>query len=455
VAVTVALRDLREALEAFRERDWLLEVRDELSPRHEASALLAASSRQGGRAVLFRKLAGSRVPAVGNVAFGREAVALAMGVEASRVVETFCDRVSGLVPPGLVSEAPVLEGEMPVDLGALPILTHYANDSGPFVTAGLASARDPETGELARGIHRMEVRGPDSLAIALNNPPLAEFYRKAKARGELLPLAVVVGLEPTIFLGCALKMPPGTDKLAKGGSLRGAPVELVEAPLTGIPVPARAEFLLEGEVDPSDERPDGPLGEVSGYSQGFPSAPTFRVQRIYHRREPIYQALLPTGPEADCLLTFVAEANLVPRLRELFPFALSFYFVPETFGCSVRITIREGTARHDIRALLLHCLGLPVPKKVVALAEDVNPKDQVEVEWSVVTRSQPDQDVLIVPALRGQVIDPSCPSPFTTAKMAVDATGYERTKGWKRAALSAATEARVAEVLRKARAGDG
>jgi 2,5-furandicarboxylate decarboxylase 1 len=396
-------------------------------------------------------LAGSPFPAVGNVAFSREAVALAMGVEAEAVLREFPRRVTGEVAPRVVSEAPVLEEEAPLDLSRLPILTHYANDSGPFVTAGLASTRDPETGEVTRGIHRMELRAPDALGIALLNPPLADCYRRAKARGERLPLAVVVGLEPTIFLGCALKMPPGTDKLARAGSLRGEPVELASAPLTGIPVPARAEFLLEGEVDPSDERPDGPLGEVNGYAHSFPSTPTFRVRRISHRRDPVYQALLPTGREADCLLTFVAEASLIPRVRELFPFALDFHFVPETFGCSLRVRIREGTARHDLRALLLHCLGLAVPKKVVALAEDVDLRDPVEVEWSVVTRSQPDQDVLIVPDLRGQNIDPSCPSHFRTAKMAIDATGYERIKGWSRAAAEPAAQARAEELLRKMR----
>lgn len=451
----MALRDLREALDAYRQRGWILDVEDELSPRYEASALLGVASRRCARAVLLRKLSGSPFPAVGNVAFGREAVALAMGLEPEAVLQGFTRRVTESIAPRMVSEAPVLEEEATLDLERLPILTHYANDSGPFITCGLASTRDPETGEVTRGIHRMELRAPDALGIALLNPPLADCYKKAKARGERLPLAVVIGLEPTIFLGCALKMPAGTDKLARAGSLRGEPVELAGAPLTGIPVPARAEFLLEGEVDPADERSDGPLGEVNGYAHAFPSTPTFRVRRVSHRTAPTYQALLPTGREADCLLTFVAEAMLIPRVRELFPFALEFHFVPETFGCSVRIRIREGTARHDIRALLLHCLGLPVPKKVVALAEDVDLQNQIEVEWSVVTRSQPDQDVLILSDLRGQNIDPSCPSPFRTAKMAIDATGYERTRGWSRAAPAEAAQVRAEEILRKARKDNG
>jgi 2,5-furandicarboxylate decarboxylase 1 len=218
------------------------------------------------------------------------------------------------------------------------------------------------------------------------------------------------------------------DKLAVAGGLRGRPVDVVAAPFTGIPVPARAEFLLEGEVDPSEERPDGPLGEVGGYSLVFPGTPTFRVRRITHRAAPLYHALHPTGPEGDLLLAVVSEANTAPRVRSLFPFFRELHFVPGTCGLCV-VARLDPAPREQIRGLLLQLLTLGVVKKAVAVAADVDPSDPGRVEWSVATRCQPDRDCLILSDLKALPIDPSCPAPFRTSKLAVDATGYERAGG--------------------------
>lgn len=274
----------------------------------------------------------------------------------------------------------------------------------------------------------MELRGEDELGVALLNPPLADVYAQHKQQGTPMPMAVAVGIDPLTFCAFALKGSPQVDKLAIAGGLRGSPVEVTTAAHTGIPIPALAEFLLEGEIDPTDERKDGPLGEIGGYSMAFPATPTFRVRRITHRVDPIYHALLPTGPEGDLLLATVAEASIASRVAELFPFARRYHFVPSTFGSSLVVQVAPAP-RAQVRSLLVHLVTLGMVKKVVAVADDVDPYDPVEVEWSVATRCQPDQDGMILSDLKGHVIDPSCPKLFHTAKLALDATGYERVRG--------------------------
>lgn len=433
----MAFRDLRQTVEELRERGRLLEVTEPVSPVYEAAAVLAEAGRRGNAAVYFGRVEGVGVPAVGNVVYGREVLAWAMGVPEAQVPEELGRRLGRPLPPQTAASVPAMErvarDDLPLDR-ILPILTHYEGDSGPFVTTGLVSARDPRNGEIARGIHRMELRGARELGMALLNPPLADVYAVYKARGERMPVAVAVGVEPLTFAAFALKGTAVSDKLGVAGGLRGEAVEVAPAALSGIPVPARAEFLLEGEVDPADEREDGPLGEVGGYSLTFAGTPTFRVERVSHRADPLYHALLPTGPEGDLLLATVAEAAAAPRIGSLFPFALQYHYVPGTFGSS--LVIRLGKApREQVRSLLLHLLTLGAVKKVVAVAEDVDPRDLVQVEWALATRCQPDRDAIILADLKGQPIDPSCPERFRTAKLALDATGYERLGGRRPATL--------------------
>lgn len=427
----MAFADLRETVAALRERGRLLEISAPLSPVHEAAAVLAVAGQRGEGAVYLSRVGAHPVPVVGNLFYGRELLAWAMDADEPDLPAELTRRLARPVPAREVpagAEAPVLDHPEPDDRpleDSFPLLTHCREDSAPYVTTGLVSARDPETGAAARGIHRMELRGPRELGVALVNPPLSQLYARVKARGETLPAAVAIGVDPLTFACFALRGVPGVDKLAVAGGLRGRPVEVVAAPLTGIPVPARAEFLLEGEVDPSDERPDGPLGEVNGYSLVFPASPTFRVQRITHRPSPLYHALHPLGAEGDLLLALVSEANTAPRVRSLFPFLRELHYVPGT--CGLCVVARLDTApREQIRGLLLQLLTLGVVKKAVAVAADVDPADPRRVEWSLATRFQPARDLLVIDDLKALPIDPSCPAPFRTSKLALDATGYER-----------------------------
>ncbi len=441
--------DLRDTLKTLRDKGRLLQVQEPVSAVFEAAALLAAAARRGEGAVLLSRIEGHTVPVCGNLVYGREVLGWALGVPTEAVPAELTRRLGTPASPVSTGDGRVQAVESKTSLAqTLPILTHYRDDSGPFITTGLLSARDPDSGVVARGIHRMELRGENELGVALLNPPLAHVYAKHKRQGTAMPVAAVVGIDPLTFCAFALKGSPQVDKLAVAGGLRGSPVEVTTAAHTGIPVPARAEFLLEGEVDPTDEREDGPLGEIGGYSLIFPATPTFRVRRITHRPDPIYHALLPTGPEGDLLLSTVAEASIASRVAELFPFARLYHFVPSTFGSSLVVQVAPAP-RGQVRSLLVHLLTLGMAKKVVAVADDVDPGDPVEVEWSVATRCQPDQDAMILSDLKGQPIDPSCPELFRTAKLAIDATGYERVRGHRRAVLDPDALDRAETLLQK------
>ncbi|MCL0095774.1 UbiD family decarboxylase [Dehalococcoidia bacterium] len=408
-------------------------MEEELSAEHEISSFVWFASLTMEKAILIPRVKGYDIPVVANLTFSRSVISLGMDVKTEELVPVFAQRMKTPIEPQMVTGGPVTEEVLPTAnlMKSLPVLTHYAGDSSPFITTGLVSARDPDTGVTSRGVYRMELRGEKELGIALHNPPVADLYRKFKDRGEPLPVAVVIGVEPITFLAAALKSPPWVDKLAIAGGLRNSPLKVSPGAVTDIPVPAHAEFLLEGELDAEDERQDGPLGEISGYYLTIPKTPTFKVKRISHRDSPFYHALLPTGKEADLLLTFTAEASFSPRLRELFPFVLDFHFIPRTFGSSVVVRVTE-TEREHVRSLILHLLSMGMIKKVVVVDEEIKAEEPGEVEWAIITRCQPDKDSIVIGGLRGQAIDPSCPEIFQTAKLGIDATGFDSVKGWVR-----------------------
>ncbi len=422
--------DLRAAIDALRASGDLVEITEPVSARHEVGGVLAAASllRVGARprAVLFTDVDGKPVPVIGNVVYGREVLAMAMGVETEELVDRFADRVTAPIDPVMVDDAPLLEvTEQDVDLTKLlPVLTHYADDEGPYITTGMASLRNPATGVVERTICRMQLLGPDRISLGVVNPPMGDTYRQY-GRDVEMPVAVVIGLEPLTFVSAALPAPPGAEKMAYAGGLRGEPVELVAAPLTGLPVPARAEFLLEGVLVPGEERADGPLGEVSGYSMVFSSIPTLQVRRVSHRRDPIYHALLPTGPDGDLINGLVVEATILPQLRRVYSFARGVTFVPSTFGMSLVAQVAPAD-KGRVRGLLYHLLSLERVKKVVVVSEDIDPTDPYQVEWAVVTRAQPDEDLVVIEGLFAHPIDPSYHPGQRGSRVGIDATGFER-----------------------------
>ena len=288
----------------------------------------------------------------------------------------------------------------------LPILKHYEKDSAPFITSGIVSSRDPETGAVGRGVHRMEYRGGNRLGITLLNPPLTTIHDKYRDRGEKMPISVSIGVDPLVFISMAMKVSDGRDKLETAGGLKGKGIEVMPSFDSPTTVPADAEYLLEGYVDDTIFKQDGPMGEISGYYLSLERTPTFVVERVSHRESPFYHALLPTCPEADMYLTFVSRVHLEEPTKKLFPFVTNLTFVGRTFGSSLVASVRSSE-KFKIRSLMLYLLSFPMIKKVVVVDEDVNPADLEDVEWAVITRCRTDEDMVVIPRLQGQPIDPT------------------------------------------------
>lgn len=224
------------------------------------------------------------VPVVTNLFASRIRIARMFGVTLAQLHETFQTRANQPIAPRYLETGPVLDeiskGEA-VDLALLPMLKHFDSDRGPYITNAVIIAQDPVTGIANMSYHRSMVLARQALATSLHSRGhLWRMLQAARERGEELPVAMVVGAHPLFMLAAAARLPFGSDERAVAGGLFGAPLELVKTPRYGIGVPACAEFVLEGAIDPTAYAEEGPFGEFSGYSSDRSTNNVLRVDTL-------------------------------------------------------------------------------------------------------------------------------------------------------------------------------
>ncbi len=446
-------RTLRDFVQELMARGELLSLKKPFDPKYEISAVITELGKRKAPAILFEKAKGFQIPVIGNLFGTVGRLALALDIEEDRLLEDLIPRLEKRIPPVSVTEdrsKDVSLTRAKVDLfKVLPVLTHYSKDSGPYITSGISSARDPETGVTGRGLHRMEVRGKNTLGISLLNPPLADIYMRHKREGKRMQIATVIGVPPAVFIASIFKVPPGTDKLSVAGGLKGAPVETTLADTVDVEIPAHGEIVIEGYIDPRDKEQDGTLGESSGYYMAFGKSPTIRVTSLRHRKGAFFHAVVPWAREVDSLLYLIHGLDFIPKMRREIPSLRQIHLVPLTFGSHVVMSI-ETDNKGEVRRALTLALSFPSIKKVVLVDGDVNPEDDQEVEWALATRFQADRDLIVIPDLRGQPIDPSSKwtgDGFITAKMGLDATRPKR-EGFEKVDVPEDVKRRLSSVLK-------
>lgn len=442
---------IKPFIEELRSLGDLLSISTPLDPKYEISSVLSEMGKKEAPALLFEKVKGHRLPVVGNLLGTRRRLALALGTDPEKLFEEFPKGLQKEIPPVLIqdrSPKEVIKKGRGLDLTKLlPILTHYEGDSGPYITSGVSSSRDPETGAIGRGLHRMELRGKDRLGISLLNPPLSEIYEKYKKRRQKMEIATVIGMDPLIFVAPILKAPVGTDKLSLVGGIRGEAVPVVKAEQVDLQIPAFAEIAIEGVIDPKGEEKDGILGESSGYYMGFSKSPTIQVLAVTLQKNPLYHAIVPWSLEVDNLLYLVHGLDFVPKMKREIPSIKDIRLIPGTFG-SHAVMSMDTENRGEVRRALSFALSFTNIKKVVAVNTDINLQDDQELEWALATRFQADRDLIVMTHLRGQPIDPSSGEGFLTAKMGLDAT-KPTSIGFEKVGVPEAVKKRVAPILQK------
>ena len=418
-------QDLRSYLDLVESKDELVRISHPVDPVHEVSALVAKLARERRRrpVLLLENVKGSALPVVTNLHASRRRMALAMNAEPRELQRAFLKAMERPVAPVVVDTGPVKEvvqtgGD--VDLLALPQIVHHAADAGPYITAAISFARDPEDGTWNCAYNRLMIMGRDRTSIHITaSKHLWEFYQKAEARGEALPVAFAVGVHPAIGLGALAIGSIDEDERAIMGGILGEPLELVRCETSDLLVPAHAEMILEGEILPGERTPEGPFSEFTGYSLGQRQREVVRYNAVTMREGALFHDIAVAQVDHLLLSTIPMEANLYRAVRAIVP-SVTAVRVPAPYSCYASIEQRvAGQAKNAILAVLGADMYI---KRVVVVDHDVNIFDDREVAWALGTRCQADRDITVISNTRGSDLDPSTDSDGYTAKWGVDAT---------------------------------
>jgi len=341
----MAYRDLRAFISLLEKRGLLKRITAEVEAELEITEITDRICKTGGPALFFEKVKGYQIPAVTNLFGSLERVKLALEVTTldeigPKLVHlfqragqplTFLDKLKALPQlahlaslfPKIVKDGPCKEiiiKDNP-SLKEFPILKCWPEDKGPFITLPLVFTKDAVTKQRNVGMYRMQVFSSCTTGMHWHiHKDGSHYFQEYRKAGKRMEVAVAIGTDPAVTYAATAPMPRGVDELLLAGFIRQEPVRMVKALTVDIRVPAKAEFILEGYIDPEETRIEGPFGDHTGYYSLEGEYPVFHVTALTHRRNPVYSTtIVGRPPMEDCYLAYATERIFLPLLRTILP----------------------------------------------------------------------------------------------------------------------------------------
>ena len=450
--------DLREFLRVLEQRGELKRIAAEVDVELEITEITDRTVKSGGPALFFENVKGYDMPVVTNMFGTLDRMKLALntedfdllGEEIARLLQpelpqTLLEKIKVLPKlvqlssfiPKAVRSGPCKEViEKEPDLTRLPVLKCWPEDGGRFITLPLVFTKDPETGRRNVGMYRMQVYDAKTTGIHWHiHKDGASHHRRAAAQGKRLEVAVALGCDPATIYAATAPLPQGVDELLLAGFLRREPVEVVRCETVNLEVPAQAEIVLEGYVDPEEQRLEGPFGDHTGYYSLADYYPVFHVTCVTRRKNPIYSATIVGRPVMeDAFIAKATERLFLPLIKMQLPEVADINFPVEgvVHNCVVVAVKKQypGHARKVMHAVW--GMGqMAFTKLVIVVDENVNVHDMNEVWWRVFNNIDPRRDIVLTDGPL-DVLDHSSPRFAFGSKMGIDATrkwpgeGHER-----------------------------
>ncbi len=445
----MAYRSLRAFLDRLEKAGELVRVREPVDPVLEMAALADRAAKQEGPALLFENPRSGRFPVAMNL-FGtrrrtswalscddyeepaRELAALLKTAPPQGLWEKLkllpkLGKLASLTPKH-VSGGPVQEVvEREPDLSALPVLTTWPHDAGPFITLPQVVTRDPESGARNVGMYRIQVLGPRRAALHWQlHKTATAHYRAYKRRGERMPVAIALGGDPALTYCASAPLPPGVDEYLFAGFLRKEGVALTRGVTVDLEYPADADLVIEGFCDPAAPLVrEGPFGDHTGYYSLADDYPVLEVTALVHRRDAVYPATVVGPPPMEDLWMGNATGRLfLPMLQLVFPEVVDMSFpTAGVFHNLCFLSIRKEFPGHARK--LMHGLWgsgqMSSTKTLVVFDEDVDVQDHAQCAWRAFANVDARRDLVVVDG-PVDVLDHAAPAFALGAKVGVDAT---------------------------------
>jgi len=453
----MSFKDLRDFIETLEQAGELKRITTEVDPYLEITEISDRTLRAGGPALLFENPKGSNIPVLANLFGNTKRIAMAMGqedIEGLRDVGKLLAFLKEPTPPkgwkdlwqslpsykNVLNIAPNVKKSAPcqevvieeddIDLNMLPIQTCWPGDVAPLVTWPLVITKGPEKERQNLGIYRMQLIGKNKLIMRwLSHRGGALDFREWQQAhpGAGFPVSIAIGADPATILATVTPVPDTLSEYAFAGLLRGEKTDVVKSRTNDLQVPASAEFVLEGVIEPGEMAKEGPYGDHTGYYNEVEEFPVFTVKCITHRKDPIYHSTY-TGrpPDEPSMLGVALNEVFVPLLQKQFPEIIDFYLPPE--GCSYRLAVVSmkkqypGHAKRVMMGVWSFLRQFMYTKFVIVVDDDVDIRKWEDVIWAITTRMDPSRDTVLIENTPIDYLDFASPVSGLGSKMGMDAT---------------------------------
>jgi 4-hydroxy-3-polyprenylbenzoate decarboxylase len=455
----VPIEDIHEFVTELEKKGELKRVKTEVDSNLEIAEILRREMYSNGPAVLFENVKNHNMPVLGN-AFGsmrRLEIGLEM-VDFTEIGQRIVDMTKMDIPSGFLNKIkklpelskmaesfPKLENSGPVteitsnsaSFEDMPILKSWPNDAGRFITLGLVATKHPETGVRNLGVYRMQILDSTHALMHWQKHKRGAHHGDiSKERGEKIPTAIIIGSEPATVFSSIAPVPEGLDKYLFAGITRKKGIKTVKCKTIDLEVPANAEIVLEGYVDPHDIRDEGPFGDHTGYYTPVEPYPTFTLTGIMRRKNPIYLTTVVGKPILeDAYIGKVIEQSFLPLIRMFHPEVVDFSMPAAGWFQGFAIISIKKRYPGQAKKVMMGLWGigqLALTKMFVVVDEDINVHDINDVIWAITTRADAARDTIIINNTPTDTLDPASPIVNLGSKLGIDATQKTREEGYER-----------------------
>ena len=394
----------------------IIEITDELSDEFEVAKALRQYPKD---TVIVKNVKGFDMPVISGICNTRDKIAKSINCEVGEITEKIIEAMEKPIKVDKFTDFSDYETS-DVDLGKIPILTHYKRDGGAYITAGVVFARDPETGIQNASIHRMMVLDNKRLVIRIVPRNLYTYFQRAQKLGQDLDIAIAIGMDPAILLASTTSIPIDYDEMDVANAFKDGNLELIKCGDLNVP---QADIILEGKISVTETVAEGPFVDLTDTYDIIRDQPIINLETMHIKKDAVYHAIIPAGFEHKLLQGLPQEPRIFKAVKNAVP-TVENVVLTEGGCCWLHavVSIRKQTEGDGKNAIMAALSAHPSLKHCVVVDTDVNVFDAEDVEYAISTRVKGDRDIMIVPNVRGSSLDPVAESDGTTTKIGVDAT---------------------------------
>lgn len=400
--------------------DDIIEIDDEVSTEYEITSIL---KKHPTDTIVFTNVKDCDMNIISGICNTRDKIAKSINTTVDKITENIIDATNNPTAITNIKEVgDVYENSEDANLSKIPVLKHYPNDKGKYITAGVIIAKDPETGVTNASIHRMLVNNDTQLGIRIVPRQLYTYYKKAEQMGKDLDIAIAIGLNPSTLLASTTSISINDNELEVANTFKDGNLTLVKCESVDIEAP-ECEILLEGKILANERRSEGPFVDLTDTYDKIRDEPVIQLTRMHYKDNPYYHAILPAGNEHKLLQGLPQEPRIYNSVKNTLP-TVQNVVLTEGGCCWLHavVSIKKQTEGDAKNVLMAALSAHPSLKHCVIVDEDIDIFDTVDVEYAIATRVKADDDIIIIPKARGSSLDPVAEIDGTTTKMGVDAT---------------------------------